>query len=283
VKPRRAESAAGGTLRELQRSFLAGVRGEEVDAALFAAPPASSAEARFGVYREGYEIRLADVMKNDYPAVERILGPGPWRSLIHRYLAVHPPSSHDVSRAGDHLARHLENDPLTADLPFLPDLARFEAALSAAVVAADLAPPTREDLEALGDDLFEHPLAFVPGAAYLVSAWPLGDLWQLRNKADDEIALRVEGRPSSLVVHRRGLKVLWREVDSDEATFLAAVDGRRSLTELCDSREFGEPEDAAPRLIGLLLPLLDATALRFAPPTRTPAGVHSTQQEETHR
>ena len=38
-------------------------------------------------------------------------------------------------------------------------------------------------------DLLERPLAFAPGAAVFDSAWPLGDLWQCRDKADEEIAL----------------------------------------------------------------------------------------------
>ena len=268
------------SLRTLQQAFLSGVRGDAVDSGVFAAPPASSAEARFDIYREGYEIRLTEAIKNDYPATERILGAGPWRSLIHRYLAVHPPHSHDVSRAGDQLARHLENDPLTTDLPFLPDLARFEAALSQAVVAANSEAPSTEDLANLGEDLLERPLAFAPGAAVFDSAWPLGDLWQCRDKADEEIALEVVGRPSRLVVHRHGLRVLWRELDAEEAHFLAAIDARRSLVELCDSGEFGDAEDAAPRLIGLLLPLLQSTILRLDSP-RTPSGV--LVAKENHR
>jgi hypothetical protein len=257
------------SLRELQAEFLRGMRGEAGASDLaaegvFLEPPAATSAARFDVYREGYELRLAGVIENDYPAVARILGEGPFRNLIHRYLARFPPHSHDVGRAGDHLARHLENDPLSENLPFLPELARFEAALSAGVVARDVEPWTRVAIAALGEALLDRPLAWAPGAAFLRSRWPLGDLWQLRDQADEDIELQVDGRPTDVVVFRHGLRVLWREVSSDEAAFLAAIDGRCSLLDLCDSGRFGEPETAAPHLATLAVALLESNVLTLA-------------------
>jgi hypothetical protein len=275
VKPTPTRPAAGATptpsLRELQAEFLRGMRGDAGAADLsaegvFLEPPAATSAARFDVYREGYELRLAGVIENDYPAVARILGEGPFRNLIHRYLGRFPPHSHDVGRCGDHLARHLENDPLSENLPFLPELARFEAALSAGVVARDVRPLARVEIAALGEALLERPLDWAPGAAFLRSRWPLGDLWNLRDQADEDIELQVEGRPTDLVVFRHGLRVLWREVSNDEAAFLAAVDGRCSLLDLCDSGRFGEPEVAAPHLATLAVALLETNVLALTAP-----------------
>jgi len=260
------------TLRELQERFLAGLREEEggdalPEAGAFLAPPRGSAGDRWRVYREAYRLRLIEANGNDHPATARIVGPAAFDRLIRRYLAVHPPASHDINRAGARLAKYLPGDPLTEKLPFLPDLAGFEQALADAVVAADPRPQTREEVAAIDPDvLFEGPLALASGAAFCASEWPLGALWELRDQPDEEVALAVEGRPAQVVVFRDGLAVRWRDADTDEATLLAAAGRGENLANLLDSGAFGPPEEAAPRLIVTFLRLVESSILRAPQP-----------------
>lgn len=267
--PHPAEAGAGASLRELQERFLASLRGEETSAGLpgaFLEPPKGTAGERWQVYREAYHLRLIEAIANDYPATARILGPPAFDRLIRRYLALHPPAAHDIGRAGDRLAAYLPGDPLTEKLPFLPDLAAFEGALAAAVTAADLAPPSREALAALDPHLlFESPLALAPGAAFLDSAWPLGELWELRHKSDEEAALDVEGKPARLLVFRDGLTVRWRPIEGeDEAALLTGVVRGETLAGLLDSGACGAPEEAAPRLVSTFLRMVESSILRVA-------------------
>ena len=97
--------AAGSPLRQLQESFLAGLR--EADAAkrlaasgVFLEPPRGAVGQRLQIYREGYLRRLAEAIKNDYPALARILGPDAFRSLARRYLAACPPAACGSWRQG---------------------------------------------------------------------------------------------------------------------------------------------------------------------------------------
>lgn len=264
-------SGAPPALRDLQARFLEELRermgDEELPASgAFLEPPVGSAVERWRIYREGYRLRLVEAIRNDYEAVARIVGPDPFRALIERYLEAHPPSAHDIGRAGDRLATFLASDPLTEKLPFLPDLARFEAALAASLVAADPAPIDRQALAALPpDDLLDLPLTLASGAQLLLSDWPVGDLWALRDRPDEEISLELEGRPARLVVHRDGLAVKWRELEDDEAVFLSGItataDGT-TLADLLDSGRFGPPEEAAPHLVALFLRMVDSVIVR---------------------
>jgi hypothetical protein len=280
-------AAAGRPLRQLQESFLAGLR--EADTAerlaasgLFLEPPRGTVGQRLEIYRQGYLIRLAAAIENDYPALARILGPGAFRSLARRYLAACPPAAHDVGRAGDRLACHLAGDPLTSKLPFLPDLARFEAALAAAVVAADLPPVSRQAFAALGPDrLLDLEVTLAPGAALLRSEWPVGDLWACRDRSDEEIAIEVFGRPSQIVIYRDGLAVRWRELTAEEAEFVGAAARGTTLAELLECERFGPPEEAAPRLVALFLRLVESSIVRV-PLSETPPGV-SPSSKESHR
>jgi hypothetical protein len=261
------------SLRAVQESFLAGLRdggdggaGDESGAGVFLEPPRGSAADRWRVYREAYVLRLVEAVGNDHPATARILGPAAFDRLVRRYLAAHPPASHDICHAARHLPGWLPGDPLTESLPFLPDLARFEQALAAAVVAADPIAFTREELAALDPDaLFDAPLALASGAAFLASEWPLGDLWETRDQPDDEVALEVADRPSRLVVFRDGLAVRWRPVeDDDEAALLAGAARGETLAGLLDSGAFGTPEEGAPRLAPLFLRMVESSILRVS-------------------
>lgn len=270
-------------LAELQAEFLRGLRrrGENLaKRGAFAPPPRGDVARRWEIYRDGYVIRLAEAMRNDYPAIARILGFGPFRSLVARYLEAFPPHAPDIGQAGARLPEFLAGDALSADLPFLPDLARFEAALAAGVVAADARPVGREEIAAMGETVFERPLGLAPGAAYIASDWPLGDLWECRDRPDDEIHVEVLGRPTKVLLHRDGLAMRWREVDAEEGAFLAAATGAgATLAALCDGGGFGPPEQAAPRLVDVLLRFLAANVICF-PTDRTPARVHHREHRE---
>src|SRR5258708_5566718 len=182
-------------------------------------------------------------------------------------------------RAGDRLACSLAGDPLTLKLPFLPDLARFEAALAAAVVAADPPPVSRQALAALNPDrLLDLEVSLAPGAAHLASEWPLGDLWASRDQPDEEIAIEVFGRPSQIVIYRDGLAVRWRELTAEEADFVVAAARRTTLAQLLESERFGPPEEAAPRLVSLFLRLVESSIVRV-PPSEMPPGVSHSSKE----
>ncbi len=276
--------AAGRPLRQLQESFLAGLR--EADAAkrlaasgVFVEPPRGAVGERLQIYREGYLRRLAEAIENDYPALARILGPDAFRALARRYLAACPPAAHDIGRAGDSLASYLAGDPLTLKLAFLPDLARFEAALATAVVAADLPPVSRQALAALNPDrLLDLEVSLTPGAALLLSQWPLGDLWACRDQPDEEIAIEVFGRPSQIVIYRDGLTVRWRELTAEEADFVGAAARGTTLAKVLESERFGPPEEAAPRLVSLFLRLVESSIVRV-PLSETPPGVSHSSKE----
>lgn len=282
-----AETVPPPTLREIQERFLAELRrteaaaeSEETSAAseappapgVFLEPPNGSAAGRWAIYRRAYRIRLAEAIRNDYEAVARIVGLDPFQGLVDRYLALHPPGSHDIGRAGDRLPAFLATDPLREQLPFLPDLARFEAAFAASLIAADPEPVDPSVLAALDPfDLLDLPLKLASGAALLVSEWPLLDLWALRDKSDGEVSLELYGRPSRLALHREGLQVRVRELEADEAELLRQVEAGTTLAGLLESGAFGPDDEAAPRVVALFLRLIGSSILRF-PLSAVPSG-----------
>ena len=193
--------------------------------------------------------------------MRRILGEAAFGRLVERYLGVFPPRSFDLGHAGDRLARFLEFDALTRELPFLPDLARLERRVAEAFVAADAPPLTWSELRALSPERAASlPLALAPGAALVRSDWPLDDLWRCRTESDDAaVEIPVEGRPRNVLVFRRGSSVRCEGVDETSARLVeAAAFGDATLDDLL---ELAAP-DADQAAIGSLLAAFRELVLR---------------------
>ncbi|HQQ78168.1 MAG TPA: DNA-binding domain-containing protein [Thermoanaerobaculia bacterium] len=226
-------------LRALQRDVLQdlnGVRGREAAerAFDFSRPPAGGVEDRWHVYAHGYVARLAEALEADYAAVRRVLGPGPFAALAERYVRAFPPRSYDLGRAGDLLPEHLSVDPIAVALPFLPDLARLERAVSEAFVAPDAEPLTWEALlEERPETVAALPLVLTPGVTLLPSRWPVVSLWKTRTEPDEEVEVELERNPETALVFRSGLSVTCARLDAKETAFVAALtDGAATLTML---------------------------------------------------
>ena len=212
-------------------------------AALFAPPPSGTIKHRFWIYSEGIVVRRAEALENDYPAIRRILGEGPFRSLAARYARAHPSTFFDLGRAGGALPRFLVSDPLTEELPFLPDLARLERAIACAFVAADAEPRSWEELARLSPaEVADLSLKLLPGTALLSSRWPLLELRACSELPDDQVAIPVAGRPGRVVVYRRGLEVRSVAASAEDLRFLRCFRQRRSLAAIAP--RWGETETA---------------------------------------
>jgi hypothetical protein len=191
----------------LQQAFLDDLNGRrprsnaERDLA-FRRPPRGSSAGRWHVYAHGYVARIEEAMGLEHAATRRILGADAFADLVTRYVGVFPPRSWDLANAGDRLPGFLELDSLTAELPFLPDLATLERAVAHAFVAADGDALSWEALARRGaDEVSTLRLALMPGVRVLRSPWPLHALWACRlEEGDDAVSVPIEGLPARVLV-----------------------------------------------------------------------------------
>lgn len=242
--PRPEASMEAIELSSLQTAFLGDATGDQPRtaddrASVFAIPPGDSVEVRWDIYRGGYVARLAEAIENDFPATRRILGARAFESLVARYVRRCSPRSFDIGRAGDRLADFLATDPLAAELPFLPDLARLEWRLAEAFVAEDAEPLgwsalASPDPETVADTTFH----LLPGTALIQTRWPLPALRSSQSQSDGEVSIPLDERLRTLLVHRVGLEVRSREVGAEDAAFLElAAGGLRLAVAVGDSEE----------------------------------------------
>jgi hypothetical protein len=184
------------------------------------------AKSRLAIYTQGYPARITESLREAYPATAHILGDGSFGLLAQRYLAHLPDSQRNLNDIGSALPALLKSDPLTSELPFLPDLARLEWAVTRCF-HSDPAEPC--DISKCGtwemDDWAGARIGFPPSMQLVCSVWPLRELRDARHSDRSSIDVDLLGRPDRVLVYRKGFEVVEESVGEIEAT---AVEGLRA-------------------------------------------------------
>lgn len=181
-------------------------------------PHGTDPEVRLAIYRDGYPARITSSLAEAFPAVANILGDGSLATLTDRFIESGAFSERNLNRIGRCLAEFLESDPLTRDVPFLPDLATLEWAnfeCFHSETGFDFDPATISDFSL--DDWMQSRIIFRPGTAVVTSPWPIHELWMTRELDRNEIDVDLVDRPEQVLVHRVGFAVEVELIDLLEA------------------------------------------------------------------
>jgi hypothetical protein len=189
---------------------------------------------RFAVYRNNVTVGLVDALKARFPAVERIVGAEFFAAMARLFVRAHPPSSPLLMTYGDNFADFIQRFPPAADLPYLADVARLEAARTRAYHAADATPldPTR--LRALPPPaLAAVRVVLHPSAEIVRSPHPIVTIWAM-NSGEAELGPIEDWRGEDALVLRPALEVEVRKLPAGGAAFLAALAAGQPLADAVD-------------------------------------------------
>jgi hypothetical protein len=228
----------------------------------------TDARALLDVYRDGYALRLIEVLKKDFPKLLTMLGDDRFAAMGRAYLAAHPPSSFSVRWFGRRLAAFLAAATPWSEHGSLAEMAAFEWALGEAFDAPDAAVIGPEALAAV-------PHAGWPGLTFtlhpslrrLAFRHDVPSLWQALELGEaPEAPPPREARATDHAIWRRGLEPAYRAIEPDEAWALDAAADGMAFGPLCDGlTRFHEVELAAGRAAGLLKQwLVDGLIVAYA-------------------
>jgi hypothetical protein len=221
----------------------------ERDAAAAVAPVAIDdvelARRRLGAYVGGYPARLHEALDEAYPAIHNIVGHDTFAALMRRYRATVPEFIYSLSDVGRELAAFLASDPLHDRLPFLADLAKLEWCVLRAFHAFEREPFDTTPLAAWSTQQWHAArFEFQPAVAIIESAWPICDLWNVRDTPRDQIDVEVVGRPQAVLVRRAGFDVHCEIVERLEAHLLVRLVAGAPLGEALDDLADGSSTTA---------------------------------------
>jgi hypothetical protein len=222
-------------LRELQQEFQRDLLGDSssICAAIVDAPPLQP-DARLGIYRNAYRVRLIDALDDTYSILHQLLGDETFVSLAEIFILAHPSVHRSIRWYGRELADFLLECQPFSEQPILSEVARFEWTLTEVFDAADAAPLERADLSAVDPDAWaELKFRFHPSLRSLTLAWNSVAVWQALSADEEPPDPELASQPVQWLLWRRNLKNHFRSMDEIEcAALVGALEGK-SFGEIC--------------------------------------------------
>jgi hypothetical protein len=180
-------------------------------------------DRRFGVHRNNLRTGLPRALASRFPVAEKTVGEAFFAAMAQAFIARHPPRSPMLLGYGDDFPDFVETYQPAAELAYLPDVMRLEAARSKAYHAADLPPldpGILADFDA--DTLPAITLAFHPSVSVVRSVHPIVTIWAM-NAGEMELSPIEPWIGEDALVTRPHLEVLVRRLPLGGAEFLTAL------------------------------------------------------------
>ena len=221
------------------------------------------------VYRDGYVLRLIDVVGNDHEHLHRYLGEPEFRAMASQYIVANPshhPNARWFSRGLPEFLRAAEP---YAQKPVLADLAALERALNDAFDAGDAPALGIADLAAIPVGVWSS-LAFVahPSTGCLEASTNAAAIWMALKSEEPPPPPAVSPEAARILVWRQGTAAMFRELSAEEAMMWQLTAAGAAFGEVCQMMTVFDTAETAPsRAAGILKSWLDAGLLsRVVPP-----------------
>ena len=193
------------SLKELQESFQRGIlAGDDTILSEIKDSPKEKRKVLFGVYRNAYVARLAEVLADDYEQVHAYLGDAGFAKLAKSYIAAHPSDRRSARDFGRHVPDFLKTDPAFAAHAEVAEIAALEKALADAFDGPEAEPLSLAALAEVAPELWTR-LVFTPHptALRVTFATNAADIWSaLRDESAPPPPRRLP-EPQAILVWRQ--------------------------------------------------------------------------------
>lgn len=233
-----------------------------------AAEDEAAAATRLDVYANMYFFRLLDVLRQDYPALARLVGDDAFHDLVTGYLVAHPSESPSLRWVGRHLPDHLIGHALSVRFPCAPALARLEWVRGEVFDVADAPIATIADVTAPSPEAWSA-MRFVmhPSLRVIDLDHEVLPLWLTLERGGQPLPA-APANPTRVVVWRRGHRVFHRTAGAGEAACLRAAARGLSFAALCEALLPHAGEDTPRQAVGFLRTWLEhelVSSITFPP------------------
>jgi len=210
-------------------------------------------QKRFAVYRNNVVVGLVNALRTRFPATQRIVGEDFFFAMARVFVTTQPPRSKILSEYGDDLPDFIAGFAPAADLPYLPDVARLEAARTRAYHAADAEPVPPSALASIDPGTIGGlRVNLHPSLQIVRSHYPIVTIWAM-NAGEAELGpVDLDDAQDALVL-RPHFEVLVRQLPRGGAAFLLGLSAGAPLAEAaCAALNDDGAFDLTANLAGLI-------------------------------
>jgi putative DNA-binding protein len=188
---------------------------------------------RLQIYRHHVFTTLTAALRTNYPVICQLVDERFFGYVANEYIRRHPPRGPCLFEYGASFPEFLATFEPCRPLEYLPDVARLEWALNAAIHAEDAEPLNPVCLRRLPLDVLPT-LRFRPdpSVTLLSSRWPIDRIFRANQPhADPSIVVDLAAGGVHLEVRRIGEDAVLRSLDRATYAFRHALIGGRCLEE----------------------------------------------------
>ncbi len=238
-------------LVEIQRRLLQGLPpgapAERQAAACALLDPGGSLEPgqRLSIYRRNISGALLAALESVYPVCRQILGEGNFAALTRDFAWRHPSRGPDLNRYGEALPEFLgsalSRHPASAELVYLPDLARLEWLWHRVHYSAD---DPAFDFAAFAAASGQHPerirFRLSHSLGLQSSPYPVLEIWRRHREGSDTRTVAALNASQHLCIWRQGLEPRVAAIDADCLRLLQQCGAGLGLAELTNTERLPE-------------------------------------------
>lgn len=212
---------------------------------------------RFRVYARHTRVSLRMAIAEAFPVTRRLVGAGFFSQMAEQFVATHPPACGWLSAYGDGFPKFIAQYAPAENLAYLPGVAQIEWARVRAANAEATPGLDLESLAALDPSELENLQLRLHDAASLIhSMYPVFDIWQAHQHADDDHLSQIDlaTGPQDVLVTRTGqLEVGVSLLRPGDAAFLAALTRHNPFGSACRAAVLAETDYDMGRQFGELV------------------------------
>ncbi len=210
-------------------------------------------QKRFAVYRNNVVAGLINALRAKFPAARRIVGDEFFAAMASIFVMAHPPRSKILHTYADDFGDFIAAFEPAAELVYLADVARLEAARTRAYHAADAAPLMPADFGNIAPEAIGAlRVALHPSLHILRSHYPVVTIWSM-NTGEAELGPVDDTVAEDALIVRPHLQVTVRALPPGGAVFVAALSNGATLAEAAGHATAESPRfDLTGNLAGLI-------------------------------
>ena len=225
-------------LHELQRAvFRSLVEHDDGDATAHIRADGLAAADRLSIYRNTFYGTLTNALRLSYPAVHRLVGADFFEASAQKFIEGEPPRGAYLDEYGAGFPDFLALFPAAVSVPYLPDVARLEWAVSGALHAPDATPLDVAALCAVGEGDHDR-VRFVPhpSLSLVRASYPADTIWRAVLEQDSPTLGSVDlaDAPIWLLIQRLPTGIDVRRLSEPAWRFASALRAGQPLNEAVD-------------------------------------------------
>ena len=206
-----------------------------------------SKQQRLDIYYDAYRLRLIDALRNDYPALELLLGTDEFKAVITEYIQQHPSTHPSLRWMGKDVSTFLKNHSTWQGHCHVAELAAFEWAQIMVFDAEDSTTAMLDNLRTLENSQWlTLGLRFHPSVKILSYYSNAPQLWNALINTKDNPEINTSPDAQDWLMWRHDLQVMYRPIDTAEKWSLESFLLGKNFSEICAGLCEWHPEDQVP-------------------------------------